>query len=56
MKIFITDYRENDRTENLGLDFTLNIKDCFGNHTTIELKPNGANIEVNDSNKYEYIK
>jgi len=46
---------ENDGAENLGLDFTLNIGDCFGNHKTIELKPNGANIDVTDSNKFEYV-
>jgi len=46
---------ENDGTENLGLDFTLNIEDCFGNRKTIELKPGGANIDVTDSNKFEYI-
>jgi len=48
--------RQNDGAENLGLDFTLNMEDCFGNHKTIELKPNGANIDVTDSNKNEYIK
>jgi len=33
----------------------MNTKDCFGNHKTVELKPNGANINVTDSNKFEYI-
>jgi len=47
--------RQNDGAENLGLDFTLNMEDCFGNHKTIELKPNGTNINVTDSNKNEYI-
>jgi len=53
---FKINYRENDGAENLFLNFTLNIEDCFGNHKTVELKPNGANINVTDSNKYEYIK
>jgi len=34
----------------------MDFKDCFGNHKNIELKPNGANIDVSDSNKDEYIK
>jgi len=33
----------------------MDTEDCFGNRTTIELKPNGANINVTDSNKNEYI-
>ncbi len=49
-------YRENKGVEKLHLNFTLNTEDCFGNHKTIELKPNGANINVTDSNKNEYIK
>jgi len=48
-------YREHNGAENLGLDFTLNMEDCFGNHKIIELKPNGASIDVTDSNKNEYI-
>jgi len=54
--IYIYNNRENNGAENLGLDFTLNIEDCFGNRKTIELKPNGATIDVTDSNKFEYIK
>ena len=53
---FIIYYRENNGAENLGLNFTLNIKDSLGNYKTIELKPNGKNINVTDSNKNEYIK
>jgi len=34
----------------------MDIEDGFGNHKSIELKPNGAKIDVNDSNKNEYIK
>jgi len=55
-EIFIINYRENNDVENLYLNFTLNVEDCFGNHKTIELKTNGANIDVTDSNKNEYIK
>jgi len=54
-KFFIINFRENDGAENLFLNFTLNMEDCFGNYKTVELKPNGANIDVTDSNKYEYI-
>ena len=54
--ISIINHRENDSAESLGLNFTLNTEDSFGKHKTIELKPNGANIDVTDSNKNEYIK
>jgi len=47
--------QENDGAENSFLNFTLNTEDCFGNHKTIDLIPNGANIDVTDSNKNEYI-
>jgi len=30
-------------------------EDCFGNRKTINLKPDGAYIDVTDSNKNEYI-
>jgi len=43
--------RYNDGAEFLYLNFTMDIEDNFGNHKTIELKPNGANIDVTDSNK-----
>jgi len=33
----------------------MDVKDEFGNINTIELKPNGANIDVTDDNKNEYI-
>ena len=55
-KILIINYRENNGVESLGLNFMLNIKDHTGNLKTIELKPNGKNIPVTDSNKNEYIK
>jgi ankyrin repeat protein len=41
--------------ENLNLTFSKDVKDCFGNRKTIELKPDGAKINVTDSNKDEYI-
>ncbi|ORX86582.1 HECT-domain-containing protein [Anaeromyces robustus] len=47
--------KNNNGAENLCLTFALDTKDCFGNQKSIELKPNGANIEVTDSNKKEYI-
>jgi len=47
--------RYNDGAELLYLNFTLDIEDSFGNHKTIELKPDGTNIDVTDSNKNEYI-
>ena len=55
MKNFIINSRENDGAKDLCLNFTLNEDDCFGNHKTIELKPNGTNIDVTDSNKNEYV-
>jgi len=48
-------FRNNDRVNDLNLTFSLDIKDCFGSYKSIELKPNGANINVTDSNKNEYI-
>jgi len=47
--------KENDGAEKSYLTFEMDMEDCFGNRTTIELKPNGANINVTDSNKNEYI-
>ncbi|OUM69727.1 hypothetical protein PIROE2DRAFT_65800 [Piromyces sp. E2] len=46
---------ENKGVENLSLTFSLEESDCFDNHTVIQLKPDGSNIEVTDENKYEYI-
>jgi len=54
-EILLIYYRKNEGAEKLGLNFTVDIKDCFGNLKTVELKPNGANINVTDSNKNEYI-
>ncbi len=54
--IFIINHRENDNVEKSSLNFTINVEDCFENHNIIELKPNGAKIDVTDSNKNEYIK
>ncbi|OUM64693.1 hypothetical protein PIROE2DRAFT_42279 [Piromyces sp. E2] len=47
--------KENNGSENLFLSFELEETDCFGKHNIINLKPNGKNINVNDSNKDEYI-
>jgi len=47
--------KNNDGAENLYLTFSMDIKDEFGNIKTIELKPDGANIDVTDENKNEYI-
>ncbi|ORX64502.1 HECT-domain-containing protein [Anaeromyces robustus] len=47
--------KENEETENLCLTFSIDTEDCFGTHKKVELKPNGASIDVNDSNKNEYI-
>jgi len=47
--------KDSDGVEYLYLNFIMDIEDCFGNRKTIELKPNGANIDVTDSNKNEYI-
>eukprot|EP00833_Pecoramyces_ruminatium_P009760 jgi/Orpsp1_1/1183792/evm.model.c7180000086732.1 len=47
--------KNNDGVENFYLTFTMDTEDCFGNRKTIELKPNGANIDVTDLNKHEYI-
>jgi len=47
--------KENEGAEYLYLTFQMEIEDCFGHHSTIELKPNGANIDVTDENKHEYI-
>jgi len=53
--IFKKFFRNNERVEDLCLTFLMDIKDSNGNHKTIELKPNGANIDVTNSNKNEYI-
>jgi ankyrin repeat protein len=47
--------KENEGIDNLYLTFELDTEDCFGNHNKIELKPNGASINVTDFNKNEYI-
>jgi len=47
--------KENEGVEELFLTFACDTEDSFGNKENIELKPNGANIDVTDSNKDEYI-
>jgi len=47
-------YRENDITD--ILDLTFSTEDSrFGETVTIDLKPNGQNIEVTNDNKREYV-
>lgn len=42
--------------EDLGLDMTFSTDDnIFGEVKTIDLKPDGQNIEVTDENKEEYV-
>jgi len=47
--------RDKNGAEYLYLTFSMDVEDCFGNHKTIDLKPNGAYIDVTDFNKNEYI-
>lgn len=46
--------RENDITSVLELTFATD-DERFGETVTIDLKPNGRNIEVTNENKKEYI-
>ncbi|OUM62793.1 hypothetical protein PIROE2DRAFT_43925 [Piromyces sp. E2] len=46
---------KNNSVQGLCLTFETDIKDSNGYQKYIELKPNGANIDVTDSNKNEYI-
>jgi len=48
-------FRDNNCAEYLYLTFSMDVEDCFGEKKTIDLKPNGANIDVTESNKNEYI-
>ncbi|OQR85369.1 HECT E3 ubiquitin ligase [Achlya hypogyna] len=47
--------KKNDQAELLSLDFTVQVVTPDGSYATIDLKPNGANIEVTDANKAEYL-
>jgi len=47
--------KKNKGVEKLYLTFEIEENDCFGNHKVVTLKPDGANIDVTDKNKYEYI-
>jgi hypothetical protein len=47
--------KNNQGADNLCLTFEIDEIDCFGNHIKKELKSNGSNIDVTDSNKQEYI-
>ena len=48
--------RDNTGVEALILDFTVQSQDAKGVVTTVELKPNGADIPVTDENKHEYLR
>ena len=50
--MFLKTYDGN--AEDLCLTFTV-ANDNFGTNTEIELIPNGANIDVTDTNKHHYI-
>jgi len=50
----ITDELDSEKIEDLELNFALDSAD-FGETKTIELKPGGTDIFVNDDNKIEYI-
>ena len=45
---------ENEGVEDLDLDFTV-MQEVFGSTQVIELKPGGADEEVTDENKLEYV-
>ncbi|CCI44949.1 unnamed protein product [Albugo candida] len=47
--------KKNDHAEVVGIDFTVQQYQQDGSRATMELKPNGRNIEVNDDNKKEYM-
>ena len=38
----------------LALDFTVT-EELFGKHTTVELRPGGADIPVTNENKLQYV-
>jgi len=46
---------ENENVEDYCLTFTVEELDCFKYRNVIELKPNGANIDVTNENKHEYV-
>lgn len=47
-------YRENDITDVLDETFTIT-EERFGEHVTIELKPEGGDVPVTEENKKEYV-
>lgn len=47
-------YSENDITDILELTFSTD-DNRFGETVTVDLKPNGRNIEVTNENKFEYV-
>ena len=49
-----TTYSENDITDILDLTFSTD-DNRFGETVTVDLKPDGRNIEVTNENKFEYV-
>lgn len=50
-------YIQENSLEDLGLEMTFSTDDnIFGEVKSIDLKPNGSNIDVTDANKEEYVK
>ncbi|DAZ98341.1 TPA: hypothetical protein N0F65_007148 [Lagenidium giganteum] len=47
--------KKNDHAELLNIDFTVQVITSEGKSETIELVPNGKNIDVTDENKKEYL-
>lgn len=47
--------KENSCTTDLGLNFSYLISSDTKQATTVNLKPNGEQISVNDKNKHEFI-
>jgi hypothetical protein len=47
--------RQNDQAELLNLDFTVQVMTSEGKSQTVQLVPNGNQIDVTDSNKQKYL-
>lgn len=50
----MVDFSENDIEDALDLTFSTE-DDRFGEVVTVDLKPNGRNIDVTNENKKEYV-
>lgn len=53
MVICVFQHYEGDARD-LALDFTVT-EELFGKHTTVELRPGGADIPVTNENKLQYV-